>query len=57
MAHSAQQQFMESIRDRFPESFKDVTVLDIGSLHINGNNRGLFTNAQYVGLDIGEVSR
>ena len=54
MAHNAQQQFMESVRNRFPEKFTNVRVLDIGSLDINGNNRGLFTNAQYVGLDIGE---
>lgn len=54
MAHPQQQQFMESVRDRFPEKFKGVRVLDIGSLDINGNNRDLFTDYEYVGIDIGE---
>jgi len=54
MAHSQQQQFMESVRDRFPHKFKGVKVLDIGSLDINGNNRYLFTDYEYTGVDIGE---
>lgn len=53
MAHQQQQRFMESIRDRFPDKFKGVRVLDIGSLDINGNNRGLFTDSTYIGIDIG----
>ncbi len=35
MAHSQQQQFMESVRDRFPHKFSGVRVLDVGSLDIN----------------------
>ena len=54
MAHSQQQQFMESVRDKFPHKFSGVRVLDVGSLDINGNNRYLFTDAQYTGIDIGE---
>lgn len=54
MAHGAQQRFMESVRDLFPQKFNGVKVLDIGSLDINGNNRYLFTDAEYIGLDIGE---
>jgi SAM-dependent methyltransferase len=54
MAHSQQQQFMESVRDRFPHKFSGVRVLDVGSLDINGNNRFIFTDYQYIGLDIGE---
>ncbi len=38
MAHGQQQQFMQNVRDRFPEKFSGVRVLDVGSLDINGNN-------------------
>lgn len=54
MAHLEQRKYMSSIRDRFPERFNDCRVLDIGSLDINGNNRFLFNNATYIGLDIGQ---
>lgn len=53
MAHPAQQQFMLSVRDKFPKSFNNVSVLDIGSLDINGNNRYLFNNSNYIGIDLG----
>ena len=42
MAHREQQDFISSVRDRFPEKFKGVRVLDIGTLDINGNNRFAF---------------
>jgi SAM-dependent methyltransferase len=45
---------MKYVRDRFPEKFINCRVLDIGSLDINGNNRYLFSNYTYVGVDIGE---
>lgn len=54
MAHGQQQQFMQNVRDRFPEKFSGVRVLDVGSLDINGNNRFIFTDYEYIGLDIGE---
>jgi len=54
MAHKEQQDFIASVRDRFPEKFKGVRVLDIGSLDINGNNRFAFEDYEYIGLDIGE---
>jgi SAM-dependent methyltransferase len=53
MAHLAQAQFISSVRDKFPERFKGCTVLDIGSLDINGNTRFIFEDYQYVGVDIG----
>lgn len=56
MAHKEQQDFIASVRDRFPEKFKGVRVLDIGSLDINGNNRFAFEDYEYIGLDIGEGS-
>jgi SAM-dependent methyltransferase len=54
MAHREQQEFISSVRDRFPEKFKGVRVLDIGSLDINGNNRFAFEDYEYIGIDIGE---
>jgi SAM-dependent methyltransferase len=54
MAHIEQQNYLTSIKNRFPAYFKGVKVLDIGSLDINGNNRYLFTNYNYTGIDIGE---
>lgn len=54
MAHKEQQNFISSVRDKFPKKFNNVRVLDIGSLDINGNNRFIFTNYEYIGIDIGE---
>lgn len=53
MAHTEQQIFLTYVRDKFSQKFENCRVLDIGSLDINGNNRYLFTNYQYVGVDIG----
>jgi len=52
MAHPIQQQWCVQIRKRFPEYFTKKRVLDVGSLDINGNNRHLFVNCEYVGLDV-----
>jgi len=53
MAHEEQIWYCESIRDKFPGNFKNKIVLDVGSLDINGNNKYLFTNCDYIGLDVG----
>ena len=53
MAHEAQQNFFKSVKTLFPEYFKNKTVLDVGSMDINGNNRYLFEDCEYTGLDIG----
>jgi autotransporter strand-loop-strand O-heptosyltransferase len=53
MAHKEQQDFCSSIRDKYPNYFVGKKVLDIGSLDINGNNRFLFTDCDYLGLDVG----
>jgi hypothetical protein len=54
MAHEQQRQFLLSVKEQFPEKFQNCSVLDIGSLDINGNNRYLFSDYVYIGLDIGE---
>jgi len=53
MSHPQQQNYLRSIRDKFPDKFSNCFVLDIGSLDINGNNRGLFQECKYTGIDIG----
>jgi len=54
MSHKEQRQFCERMRELFPYHFSKVVVLDAGSRNINGCNRGLFTDCQYVGADIVE---
>jgi autotransporter strand-loop-strand O-heptosyltransferase len=54
MAHNEQRDFCSRMRNIFPEYFTNKKVLDIGSLDINGNNRFLFTDCDYIGLDVGE---
>lgn len=54
MAHKEQQDFLTYVKNKFLNKFENCRVLDIGSLDINGNNRYLFTNYEYVGLDICE---
>lgn len=51
MAHPSQIYFCQNVKKQFPNHFKNVSVLDIGSLDINGNNRYLFENYTYVGVD------
>ena len=52
MAHPSQIEFCLSVKARFPEMFVGALVLDIGSLDINGNNRGLFQKCLYIGVDV-----
>ena len=53
MAHREQQIYCKSILSRHPEYFTKKKVLDAGALDINGNNRYLFTDCDYTGIDIG----
>ena len=52
--HAAVVKFCESVRQKFPYSFTGATVLDCGSLDINGNNRYMFAGCDYTGIDVGE---
>jgi SAM-dependent methyltransferase len=54
MAHPEQQVWCKYVKVLHPQFFKGVDVLDIGSLDINGNNRYLFEDYTYTGVDIGE---
>ena len=53
MAHDTQRAFCEMVKNVFPEKFHNVSVCDIGSLDVNGNNHFLFSQYQYVGIDVG----
>jgi len=52
MAHKNQQIFCKKIKEKFPKYFENITVLDVGSLDVNGNNRYLFENCYYYGIDV-----
>lgn len=52
--HREQVDYINSVKDRHPKFFVNKSVLDVGSMDINGNNRIFFDNCNYVGLDIGE---
>lgn len=53
MAHYTQHQFVRWMKDFFPDYFQNKSVLEIGSLDINGSVRAFFDNCQYIGLDVG----
>lgn len=53
MAHPEQHEYCLSVRRRFPEFFTGRKVLDVGSLDVNGNNRSLFEQCDYTGIDVG----
>lgn len=52
MSHTQQRHFCESIRSRHKDLFIKQRVLDVGSYDVNGNNRYLFTDSSYLGIDI-----
>ena len=53
MAHFEQQNYCNWVKKNQPDFFIGSRVLDVGSLDINGNNRYLFENCKYTGIDIG----
>lgn len=54
MAHAEQIDFCRRIANRWPHLFIGKSVIDCGSLDINGNNRYLFSGGSYLGIDIVE---
>ena len=53
MSHQSQLDFVSSVKDMFPYSFRDAKVLEVGSLNINGTVRVFFDNCDYTGIDVG----
>jgi len=54
MAHKTQIEWCKKVKEHYPQYFKGKRVLDIGALDVNGNNKVLFEDCDYVGLDIVE---
>lgn len=53
MAHQQQRDFIQKTKEHFPEFFKGVDVIEIGSLNINGTVRDFFTDViSYLGVDL-----
>ena len=50
--HPQQRSFCERVKNILPEYFINKKVLDVGSLDVNGNNRYLFENCDYTGIDV-----
>lgn len=50
--NSGQIKWMQGLKGTFPEFFKDVKVLEVGSADINGSMRFLFEGRDYKGLDV-----
>jgi cephalosporin hydroxylase len=55
MSHPEQLDFFQSVKSRHPELFSEVSVLEVGSLDINGSVRQVFDNTtRYIGVDLAE---
>ena len=52
MAHKEQQDFCKYVKSIKPHFFKQHFVLDCGALDVNGNNRYLFDECGYIGIDV-----
>lgn len=52
MAHSEQNQFFQTVKLKYSDKFKDVKVIDCGSLDVNGSLADLFDDSEYLGIDI-----
>lgn len=55
MVHKEAKHFMNFCSKKLKKYFKNKKVLDVGSGDINGNNRNLFTNCEYIGNDVCEA--
>ena len=53
MAHKEQRDYLDKIKNLYPEQFNSKKVLDIGSLDINGTAKTWFDNCEYIGIDVG----
>jgi len=52
MAHKEQKEFFDSVKEKYPQYFKEVKVIDLGSLDVNGSLKELFSDSEYIGIDI-----
>lgn len=54
MSHQQQRFFVNSVKQGLPGYFQGRSVVEIGSLNINGSVREFFSGCDYLGLDVGE---
>lgn len=55
MSHSEQLSFFVKMKKKYPHYFFDVSVIEMGSLNINGSIRDIWENPKrYVGVDLKE---
>lgn len=52
MSHPAQKEFFRKVKKLHPDSFHKVKVIDCGSLDVNGSIKDIFTESEYIGVDI-----
>lgn len=52
MSHKEQRDFVEKLKNKYPDYFINKKVLEIGSLNINGTVRDFFENCSYLGIDL-----
>lgn len=50
--HQSVTDFIQSVKDRFPQHFEGCSVLEVGSRYINGTVRTFFRRCDYLGLDL-----
>ena len=54
MSHKEQREFFLKTKQMFPEYFNNVSVIEMGSLNINGTVRDFYNPIKYIGVDIKE---
>lgn len=52
MAHPEQLVFIHEVKQKYPKYFQNTSVLEVGSLNINGTVRQFFEDCFYIGLDV-----
>ncbi len=55
-ADADQNNWKDALKERFPNYFSGIKVLDIGSADMNGTNKPWFEGCEYIGLDIKEAA-
>jgi SAM-dependent methyltransferase len=53
MAHKEEIEYVNKVKNMFPNYFKDQKVLGIGTFNVCGTENEFFTNCDYAGLDLG----
>lgn len=53
MAHQQQFEYIQKLKQKFPDYFYNKKVLEVGSLNINGSIRVFFSLCDYLGIDVG----